>query len=31
MDIEMNKSDEEKDSIIGFKINIEIAKCLLER
>ncbi|PKK77675.1 hypothetical protein RhiirC2_844126 [Rhizophagus irregularis] len=30
MDIEKNKPDDEKDPIIGLKINIEIAKCLLE-
>jgi hypothetical protein len=31
MDIENDKPDDKKDPIIGFKINIEIAKCLLER
>ena len=31
MDIEKNKPDNEKDPTSGFKINIEIAKCLLER
>jgi hypothetical protein len=31
MDIEKDKPDDEKDPIIGLKISIEIAKCLLER
>ncbi|CAB4379788.1 unnamed protein product [Rhizophagus irregularis] len=30
MDIEMNKPNDEQDPTIGFKLNIEIAKCLLE-
>ncbi|CAG8742750.1 283_t:CDS:2, partial [Cetraspora pellucida] len=30
IDIENEKSNEDKDPVIGFKINIEIAKCLLE-
>ncbi|KAF0479083.1 hypothetical protein F8M41_023893 [Gigaspora margarita] len=30
MDIESKKPNEDKDPTIGFKINIEIAKCLLE-
>ena len=31
MDIKKNKPDHERDPAIGFKMNIEIAMCLLER